>query len=216
MKHRLGLALALALAAGTLWASNMGFLVWRTLHATTPGVSHSGSNTLALPYQRDADLTTANALLTDIGLVNVAWVARFLEPTDGFTVFTGRKGSGPNFPLTAGECYYAKMVTTADYLLAGSSLPGVVLSLEAPTPGVNASGVNFIALPYHSIVTSASALMADIGFANVTNIQRFLTATDGLQVYTGRKGSGPDFALSPTECYYVRMTTTVAYIPSHY
>jgi len=68
--------LALALAAGVLWASNMGFLVWRTLLAATPGVSRSGAQ----------------------------------------QVYTGRKGSGPDFPLVPTECYFVRMTTTTAYL----------------------------------------------------------------------------------------------------
>jgi hypothetical protein len=47
-------------------------------------------------------------------------------------------------------------------------------------------------------------------------VQKFLKATDGLQVYTGRKGSGPDFALAPGEAYFIKMAATVNYSPSHY
>jgi len=38
----------------------------------------------------------------------------------------------------------------------------------------------------------------------------------GIQVYTGRKGSGPDFPIGPQECFFVRMSAFVAYVPSHY
>jgi hypothetical protein len=58
--------------------------------------------------------------------------------------------------------------------------------------------------------------MDDIGFASVLSVQKFLKATDGLQVYTGRKGAGPDFALAPGEGYFIKMATTVNYNPSHY
>ena len=60
-------------------------------------------------------------------------------------------------------------------------------------------------------------LILDIGLANVQNVQQFLEATDGLAIYTGRKGSpDPDFALVAGEAYFVKMSTTVSYTPSHF
>ena len=60
-------------------------------------------------------------------------------------------------------------------------------------------------------------LLSDIGgTAVVTNVQGFLEASDGLQVYTGVKGSDPDFNLVPGEAYFVRMGSTVNYVPSHF
>lgn len=81
------------------------------------------------------------------------------------------------------------------------------------------SGTNTIGLPFNrqSGLDTASDLLIDIGgTADVINIQGFLEATDGLQVYTGLKTSGPDFDLVPGEAYFVRMGTTVNYTPSHF
>ncbi len=58
--------------------------------------------------------------------------------------------------------------------------------------------------------------MDDIGLANVASVQKFLKSSDGLQTYTGRKGSGADYPLTPGEAYFVKMNTTVNYTPSHY
>jgi hypothetical protein len=90
--------------------------------------------------------------------------------------------------------------------------------LAATQVGVSNSGTNTIALPDNrqAGVNAASTLQTDIGLASVTNVQKFLEASDGLQVYTGRKGSGPDFALVPGEAYFLKMAATVNYIPSHY
>jgi len=206
--------LAAALAGGVLVASNMGFLVWRVLEGPGAG-SPTGTNTLALPYNRIPGLNNASDLMTDIGFGNVGNVQRYVEATTGLQVYTGRKASGPDYPLNAGECYFVRMNATVNYLIGGSSAPGIVLPLDPPGPG-NPNGTNFIALPYHRTAATASQLMTDIGFANVANVQRFIASTSGLQVYTGRKASGPDFPLSPTECYFVRMNAFVAYIPSHY
>ena len=58
--------------------------------------------------------------------------------------------------------------------------------------------------------------MNDIGFASVANVQNFDTSTDGLALYTGRKGSPPNFNLDPGAGYFVKMNSTVSYVPSHY
>jgi hypothetical protein len=218
---------AVALSAGiqALLASNVGFLVNCPLTATGPG-SRSGSHTVNLPYRRDAQLLAANDLLRDLQITNVANVQRFIESTDAIQVYTGRKGSlseeealggHPNdFPIQPGECYFAKMLVKVDYVVGGSSDPGVGLALDAPGPA-SMSGTNFVSLPYHTIARTAGELMQDIGLSSVANVQRFITATDSLHVYTGRKGSpSPDFALDPCECYFIKMNTTVNYIPSHY
>ena len=206
--------LSAALAAGALVASNMGFLVWRTLNGPGP-VNATGTNLLALPYQRPAGLINASDLMTDIGFASVLNVQRYVESNNGIQVYTGRKGAGPDFPLTSGECYFVRVAANVDYLVGGSSDPAFALPLDPPGPG-NINGTNFITLPYHRTPATASQVMADIGFANVLNVQRFLAANSGIQVYTGRKGSGPDFPIDPQECFFVRMSAFVAYVPSHY
>ena len=211
----LTVALAVVLAAGGLLASNMGFKLNYPLQALQAGVSLSGTNTLALPDNRQAGVNAASSLMNDIGLVNTTSVQKFLEASDGLQVYTGRKGSGADFALATGEGYFVKMSTTVNYIVVGSHDPSFANPLNALGAGSN-SGTNFFSYPYHSTATTASALMNDIGLANVTSVQKFLKTTDGLQVYTGRKGSGADFALVPGEAYFVKMNTTVNYVPSHY
>ena len=108
-------------------------------------------------------------------------------------------------------------------ITAGSTLVGLLLAsnmghiapitLQAAQSGVSLDGTNTLNLPYKlgSSLANAKNLMDDIGFANVASVSRFIRATDGLQVYTGRKGGGTAFPLTPGECYYVRMTTTTVY-----
>jgi hypothetical protein len=211
----LTVALAVVLAAGGLLASNMGFKLNYPLAATQVGVSNSGTNTIALPDNRQAGVNAASTLQTDIGLASVTNVQKFLEASDGLQVYTGRKGSGPDFALAAGEGYFVKMAASVNYIIVGSHDPSFANPLNATGGGSN-SGTNFFSYPYHSTATTASALQNDVGLASVTNVQKFLEASDGLQVYTGRKGSGPDFALVPGEAYFLKMAATVNYIPSHY
>lgn len=81
--------------------------------------------------------------------------------------------------------------------------------------GVTSStGRNAVSLPYvrKPGLNTAYDLMNDIGFANVQSVQRYLSATDVFQAYTGRKGSSvADFNLVPGQAYVVRMNTTVNY-----
>lgn len=212
------IALAVALTAGGLMASNMGFKLNYTLSAAQVGVSNSGTSTLALPDFRQSGLNTAKNLMDDIGFANVQNIQKFLESNDGLQVYTGRKtGGGADFALTTGEALFVKMQTTVNYIAVGSDDPSVSYALNAASVGTSNSGTNFFAYNYHQTAGTAKALMDDIGFANVQNVQKFLKANDGLQVYTGRKtGGGADFALVPGEGYFVKMQTTVNYTPSHY
>jgi len=220
MKHRRLFAAAVALVftvtTGVLWGSNMGFLINCTLQAPAAGVSRSGINTLNLPWQ--SNLPSAAALMTDIGFAATANVQRFITATDSLEVFTGRKGSpSPNFPLAAGSCLFVTMNVATPYVIEGSDVPGLVLPLQAPGAGISMSGTNFVAVPYHSTADTALELMTEIGFASVANVQRFITATDSLQVFTGRKGSpSPNFPIVPCECYFIRMSAAVMWVPTHY
>lgn len=212
-------ALAVALTVGSLvTASNMGFKLNYTLNATSAGVSKTGTNVLALPDNRQSGLNTAKNLMDDIGFANVANIQKFLEATDGLQTYTGRKGSpGGDFSLAAGEGYFVKMTTAVNYIAVGSDDPALSYALNATAAGTSKTGTNLFAYNYHQTAGDSKQLMDDIGFANVANIQKFLKTTDGLQTYTGRKGSpGGNFTLAPGEAYFVKMTTTVNYTPSHY
>lgn len=209
-------ALAVALTAGTLLASNMGFKLNYTLNQTAGGVSNSGTNTLALPDNRQSGIADAKNLMDDIGFANVQNVQKFLKASDTLQVYTGRKGGGTAFPLVSGEGVYVKMNTSVNYIVVGSDDPALAYTLSATQGGVSASGTNFFAYNYHQTAADAKQLMDDIGFANVQNVQKFLKVSDTLQVYTGRKGGGTAFPLAPGEAYYVKMNTTVNYTPSHY
>jgi hypothetical protein len=112
----LTVALAVVLAAGGLLASNMGFKLNYPLNAAQVGVSNSGTNSIALPDNRQAGVNSASALMNDIGLANTANVQTFLEASDSLQVYTGRKGSGPDFALAPGEAYYVRMNTTVNYI----------------------------------------------------------------------------------------------------
>jgi len=213
----LAVSLAAVLAAGGLLASNMGFKLNYPLLQAGGGLSLSGTSSLALPDNRQSGLNTSKNLMDDITFANVQSVSKYLEATDGLQVYTGRKGTpGADFNLATGEGYLVKMATTTNYIVVGSHDPSFQHNLNAAGVG-SLSGTNLFAFPYHGTPTTAKTLMDDIGFANVQSVSKYLKTTDGLQVYTGRKGTpGADFALVPGEAYYVKMSTTVNYTPSHY
>jgi len=209
-------ALAVVVMAGGLLASNMGFKLNYTLSQTLAGTSKSGTNTLALPDLRQTGLNTAKNLMDDITLLNVANIQKFLKASDSTQLYTGRKGSGADFSLVAGEGVLVKMLTATNYIVVGSDDPTLAYTLQATLAGTSKSGTNLYAYNYHQTAATAKGLMDDIGLANVANIQKFLKASDSTQLYTGRKGSGADFNLTPGEAYYVKMLTTTNYTPSHY
>jgi len=210
----MAVTLAAALTGSALVASNMGFKINRTLSAAGAG-SNSGTNTLALPDNRQSGLNTAEDLMRDITFANVSNVQKFLAASDTLQTYTGRKNGGTAFALNAGEGNFVKMLTSTAYIAVGSDNPTLAYTLSAAGGGSN-SGMNFFAYNYHQTAADAEGLMRDIGFANVSNVQKFLAASDTLQTYTGRKNGGTSFPLSPGEAYFVKMLTTVAYTPSHY
>jgi hypothetical protein len=211
---------AVALTGTALVASNMGFKLNYQLKQADGGVtSKTGTSTIALPDNRQTGLNDSKNLMDDIGSANVLEVQKFLAATDSLQVYTGRKGSpGANFTLAAGEGYRVRMSTTVNYIIVGSDDPSIAYQLKQADGGVTSkTGTTQYAYNYHQTAVDSKQLMDDIGSANVLEIQKFLTASDSLQVYTGRKGSpGANFAMVPGESYRVRMATTVNYIPSHF
>jgi hypothetical protein len=205
---------AVALTGSALVASNMGFKLNYTLSQAGAG-SLSGQSTLALPDNRQTGLADAKNLMDDVGFANIASVARFLSASDTLQTYTGRKGGGVAFPLVAGAGNFVKMAATVNYIIVGSDDPTIAYTLSQGGVG-SLTGQSFYAYNYHQTAADAKALMDDIGFANIASVAKFLKATDTLQTYTGRKGGGVSFALTPGEAYFVKMATTVNYTPSHY
>jgi hypothetical protein len=111
------------------------------------------------------------------------------------------------------------MAVTTNYIAVGADDPQQGYNFAATGAGSN-SGLNFFAYNYHQTAGDAEALMRDIGFANVSQVSKFLAATDTQQNYTGRKNApvpNTAFSLRPGESYFVKMATTVpSYVPSHY
>ena len=198
---------AAVILAGGLLASNMGFKLNYPLRAAS-GTSASGSNTIALPYNRQVGIDTAQALFVDISAAGTAQnLQKFLPATDTFQIYTF---GSPDFGLAQGEGYFVKMQNDADYIVVGSHDPSAAIQLNAAGGG-SISGSNFFAPPYHTTAATAQDLFLEI--ATAQNLQKFLPATDTFQIYTF---GSPDFGLTPGEAYFVKMQTSKSYTPSHY
>jgi hypothetical protein len=212
--------LAVLLTASALVASNMGFKLNYTLSQLAGGVSKTGTNTLALPDNRQTGMTTAKGLIDDIGFLSVTQIQRFVKSTDSLVAYTGRapQTAAADFALVAGDGYYVRMKTNTSYIIVGSDDPALAYTLQQLAGGVSKTGTNFYAYNYHQTAGMSKQLMDDIGFLSVTQIQRFVKSTDSLVAYTGRapQTAAADFALNPGEAYFIRMKTTTAYTPSHY
>lgn len=204
----------LFLIVGVVIAAPMSFKHHRDLYDLN---AVSNTHAIALPYIPKQGVTSAQALMDDIGFEQVLNVQRLMRETDSIYVYTGRKGSSPDFPLEAGEGYFVRVNTAVTYPVVGSHDPSVSIDLLGAGPPESNSGANFIALPYHSAAELASDLMNDIGFAYVAWVAWFDPRTDSLNLYTGRKGSAPDFYLHPGAAYWVKMNATVEnFVPTHY
>ena len=200
-------AAAAVILAGGLLASNMGFKLNYPLRAGS-GTSVTGTNTIALPYNRQVGIDTAKDLFLDITAAGqVQNIQKFLPASDGFQLYTF--GSG-DFGLAQGEGYFVKMQTGTDYVSAGSHDPSYTTEVDAACAG-SVSGTNFFAPPYHTTAATAQDLFLEI--ATAQNIQKFLPASDGFALYTF--GSS-NFDLTPGEAYFVKMQTSKPYTPSHY
>ena len=185
---------------------------------------------LGLPYNRRVGLAKAADLFSDIGgLASLESVSRLQENTNTLQIYKGTViGGGPNFPLNDGECYFVRVDAglALSYVVVGSHDPALAIDLAGPggpalpDPGVSKSGQNMVALPYHFAGSKASDLLFDIGGTTVVgSVGRLVTSSDTIQIYKGTPiGPGPNFALTPSECYFVNMRggAAVLWTPSHY
>ena len=199
-------AVAVVVLTGGLMASNMGFKLNRSLVAGG-GASASGTQLLALPYNRQVGIDNASDLFGDIGSAQT--ISKYETLTDSYTLYTF---GSPDFALEAGVGLQVKMGANVNYIVVGSHDPSAVVQLEAGG-AASASGTNLYAPPYHSTASLASELFQELGNTNVQTISRYATDTDSFALYSF--GSA-DFALAPGESYQVKMGQTLAFSPSHY
>lgn len=213
------LSVVALLVAGGLFASNMGFKLNYPLASTGTA---SGTNTLALPFNQQTNLSVARDLIDDIdagaGSNVVVSVSQWLRTSDGLDTYTAA-GVGNDFALTPGDAYYVVVNADANYIVVGSHAPSLGISFDAAGVNGSASGTNFYALPYHTTASVARDLIDEIdlaaGSSVVVSVSAWLEGADGLDTYTAA-GVGNDFTLVPGEGYFVVVNSSVTFTPSHY
>ena len=235
---------AVMLTGGSLMASNMGFKLNLPLFAITEevpegGNSSDGTNTIALPYNKQTGIVDAATLGADIGgfdpnpnpaqpVINIQRLNRdgnVLDFYDG-----GTRGGSVNFPLIDGNGYRVRVNTHVDYIVVGSHDPSLPVTLYkigsgVPEGGNSTDGTNKYGYPYHSTAGDAAGLGAEIGGFDpnpnpaqpVINIQRLNRDGNILDFYDGgTRGGSVNFTLIPGDAYRVRVNTDVTFVPSHF
>lgn len=218
--HLVALGAVALLVGGVVVASNMGFKLNKTIVGPSVGVSASGTQDIALPFNQQTSLVRASHLRADIissGATGVS-VSRFNPVTDALQVYAGISVAD-DFDLSPAEGYRIKVSGGSSYIIVGSHDPGLVVNLDGPGTNGSASGTQLYAYPYHSTASAASQLRQEIlnqsgGGVSVT-ISRFNPVTDALKVYAGISVAD-DFALTPGESYVIKTSADIAYVPSHY
>ena len=215
------LGLAAVLVAGGLVASNMGFKANYAMDGPLANMSSSGTQTLALPYNQQTSIVTAEDLINDIeadamDTSLVASLSRFVRTTDAAETYTGF--SGTNFAITPGDGYKVVITGSVNYIIVGSHNPTLAITFDGPGDNGSASGTQQWSYPYHSTAATAEDLIDEINLAAgtsvVASVSRFLRTTDGAETYTGF--SGTNFGLTVGEAYKIVVTASVTYVPSHY
>jgi len=215
------LGIAAVLVAGGLVASNMGFKANFAMNGPTGGVSLSGTQNLALPYNQQTNIVTAEDLINDIiadalGVDVVESVSRHVRQTDLPEAYTGF--SGTNFTITPGEGYTVVLNASVNYIIVGSHSPTLALILDGPGDNGSLSGTQRVSIPYHAVAANAEDLIIEInaaaGVSVVESVSRHVRATDLPEAYTGF--SGTNFPLTVGDSYTIVVSAGVSFIPSHY
>jgi hypothetical protein len=207
-------AVAALVLAGGVMASNMGFKLNLPLLAASGGVSASGTNYVALPYNAQVGLVTAKDLFLDIP--GAQQINRHVKSNDGFDFYSV---AGTNLPpngwnLAAGEAYIVKMGANLNYIVVGSHNPGLSVSLVGPGPG---SGTNYYAHPYHGVAANAKDLFFEIG-GPIQQLNRHVKLNDSFDFYSiaGTNLPPNGWDLKPGEGYIVKVGANHSFVPAHY
>jgi hypothetical protein len=200
-------------------ASNMGFKLNLPLKAAAVGVSASGTNYIALPYNQQVGMVNARDLFEDIQTGGaVQFLNKHNKQTDAFDVYTFGGGTLPpnGWNLSAGEAYIAKVGQDQNYIIVGSHNPGLTISLLGSGAG-SASGTNYYSHPYHGVAANARELFNEIGGA-IQFINQHKKQTDAFDVYTFGGGTLPPngWNLVPGEGYIIKIGADKDFVPAHY
>lgn len=88
-------------------------------------------------------------------------------------------------------------------------------ALQGVAPTISRSGTSTLGLPFHQQTNLEDAydLILDLNAAGpgtVVSVARYITSTDGLEIYYGTSGTA--FPLAPGEGYLVKVNGTIDYI----
>lgn len=211
------------LAGGLLYASNMGFKLNYSFLSTGTA---SGTNTIALPYNRQIGIDNAEQLLNDINTTGTPAgkatnVQQYLSATDAVALYSKAPADPAPFALLPGVGYFVKVSANTSYIVVGSHNPAYQHTFfGSPTA---ATGRNFYSVPYHTTRINAEQLLDEINLTGsptgqVSNVQRYLSSTDAVALYSKAPADPAPFAVVPGEAYFVKLSgaNNVTYSPSHY
>jgi hypothetical protein len=169
---------------------NIAYKYRHTLTYDTGGGAFAGHNFLSLPYQMDPNIASANQLAADIGIANgnvQKWVAPNWDMTD--------------FALAGGEAYRVIIPGPSNitYTIVGAHR-GAPLNLQYGAS--KGQTLNFVSVPYHTTMMTATDLMTSVGSPRVAK-------WDGVDnLWLSKTMIGIDFPVMVGEGYLV--VTTVA------
>jgi hypothetical protein len=215
--------IAAVLVAGGLVASNMGFKANYHLDTIGSNGSVTGAQTLALPYNQQTGINTAQDLINDIntdaGAAVVDNVSRIVRTTDLKESYSLSVG-GVNFGITPGEGYIVVVTASADYIMVGSHNPALALNLDSPGTNGSNSGTQLWSMPYHFTGTTAQDLINEIEShgapGDVDSVSSLIRTSVAPQSYSLSVG-GTNFPLVPGEAYVIVVLNDVTgWIPSHF
>jgi hypothetical protein len=214
-------AVALVLATGGLFASNMAHRLNKRLNGEGVGGALVGENHIAIPYVPRVDIIDSDDLLADIEAGDtsvVIFVQRFDPLANQRQTWFGGKVGGVLFTLTPCESYFVTLSSgvAVDYTIVGAHDPAVQCTFNGA--GVNGwtSNENTYSVPYHTTAEHAADLLSVI--PDVAFVQRFDPTADQRETWFGGKIGGTNFAITAGEGYFVSMNggTTATILPEHY
>jgi hypothetical protein len=221
----IGVALCGAIAilvGGALYASNMGFkLNYQLANSGTA----SGTNTIALPWNRQVGIDDAFDLIQDINSTGtptngVERIERWLPATNAVLLYSGAPTDPAAFSLVKAEGYWVKVSTDVAYVIVGSHDPGYTVQFLGSSS--SASGTNFYAPPYHSTAADGLDLINDINSNgvppnSVERLEYWLPATNSRLLYSGAPTDAAAPGFVPGQAVFAKVgTNNVSYNASHY
>ncbi len=205
-------AVGLVLLGGTMFASNMGFKIVKPVNLE----SGSNINIIGLPYNfpdvdGDGDVD-ADDVAQDMGGigVGVSEVAKWDAVNQAWISWLG--GRSTNFALTPGEGLLVKVPADLNYVIVGSHDPSVTVTVDLQA----GSNISMIAVPYHSMSTTADDVANEFGGigVGVSEVSKWDATNQAWISWLG--GRSTNFALTPGEGLLVKVPAQVVWSPSHY